>query len=471
MNAKTLFFVSAIFFTTTATVPLFAQEKAQTQSELQNATATESSEQTEQENPLSFAQKLQKKLEKGDINGAIELYDELPKNLNSNTDLKLLHASLLFSAQKYAQADSIVKELVSNPKTRKDALEIKAQIAMASDNKEDLQNTLNQLLASAPYNPTANIILGNQQALRKKYKIAANYYKKALTGDGENQEALFGYGKMTYYLGELATSQAQFEKLLQIDSENSSAYYYLGKLSAEDEKYLSATKYIQKAIKIDPENYEYYIDLGQYMRSQGKYKEAEDAWTKAIELNPDYFLPYAYRAGLLDEQNRLEEALKDYNSLLEKNPKYYFAFEEIGILEFHTQNWEAARQAFTKANSIKKNTAYQLMIIATYLKEKNTFKAKEFAASCMKTMDRTSLEYQMVRLYHDQGPVNAENGIIKLLEKETDKTKKGKMTYYFGLYYELKGLQKVANEYYSKVTKMQNPMFFEYRLAEWGTYQ
>ncbi len=462
MNARIFLLALALFFTTgTLATPFFAQTQPQAQG----------SEPAAQDEIVMFVQKLQNELENGDLNAAIDLYKDLPKSLDSNADLKLLHASLLFSAKRYAQADEIVKELSSNPSARKDALEIKAQIDMATNNNSSLQNTLNQLLASDPYNSTANIILGNQQALRKKYKVAANYYKKALTGDGENQEALFGYGQMNYYLGDLETSRTQFEKLLQIDSENPSAYYYLGKLSAEDDNYLSATKYIQKAIKLDPKNYEYYIDLGQYMRSQGKYKEAEEAWSKAIELNPDYFLPYAYRAGLLDEQNRLEEALKDYNSLLEKNPNYYFAFEEIGILEFHLKNWEAARQAFIKANSIKKNTAYQLMIIATYLKEKNTFKAKEFAATCMKPLDRNSIEYLMIRLYHDQGPVNAENAIVKLLDKETDSTKKGKMTYYFGLYYELKGLPKVAYEYYSKITKMQNPMFFEYRLAEWGTYQ
>ena len=417
---------------------------------------------------IDFVQNLQNKLETGDLNGAIALYDTIPSSLAQDANLKFLKASLLISAKRFDEASAITSELKANPETQKNALELDAEIAMASGKKQNLQNTLNQILAIDPYNATANNILGNQQALKKKYKLAANYYRKTLVNDPENMDALFGFGQMTYYLGDLKTSHKQFEKLLSIDPNNSLGWAYMGKLAADDENYLQATTYVQKAISIEPDNYEYYIDLGQYSRYRGKYDEAEKAWTRAIELNPDYFLPYTYRAGLYDEQNRIQEAVSDYLKVVEKNPKYYFAYEEIGILFFHLGNWSESRKYFIKANSVSKQTSYQLMILATYLKEKNTFEAKNYAQLCMKTLDRASIDYLMIRLYHDQGPINAENAIAKKIESETDKNKKGKMTWYLGLYYELKGSDRVANEYYSQVTKIQTPMFFEYRLAEWG---
>ena len=42
------------------------------------------------------------------------------------------------------------------------------------------------------------------------------------------------------------------------------------------------------------------------------------------------------------------------------------------------------------------------------------------------------------------------------------------MLFYMGQYYEINGFDEMAKEYYAKVTAMQAPMFFEYRLAEWG---
>lgn len=445
MNKKTsvLTLIFCIFF---AVIPLFAQNS----------------------NNISFVESLQNKLESGDINGAISLYDSIPQNLANDLDLKMLKASLLISAGRYNEASDVTQELAQHPDTQKDALELDAQIATATKNSQKLKTVINQLLALDPYNPTANNILGDQQALRKKYKLAANYYRKALAGDSQNMDSLFGFGLMTYYLGDLKTSRTQFETLLKLDPYNASAWAYMGKLAADEENFLQAIQYIQKAIELESDNYEFYIDLGQYNRSRGKFSDAEKAWTKAIELNPKYFLPYTYRAGLYDEQNRIQEALNDYLKVVETNPKYYFAYEEIGILHFHLENWAEARKFFLKANSVSKQTSYQLMILATYLKEKNLFEAKNFAQTCMKTLDRASIDYLMIRLYHDQGPFNAENAIIKKLDSETDKNKKGKMTYYLALYYELKGSDRVAREYYSQVTKMQTPMFFEYRLAEWG---
>ena len=331
-----------------------------------------------------------------------------------------------------------------------------------------LKTVSEKILSINPYNAIANIIKANQFALKKNYKQADVYYKKALVSEPENLEAMFGHGKMNYYIGDFKESEKTFLKLLEIDSLNSDSYQYLGKLYAEAENYLAASKNIEKAILIDPQNYDYYIDYGQYNRYQGKFAEAEKAWTKAIELEPDYFLAYTYRAGLYDEQNKIEEALRDYKKIVETNPKYYFAYEEMGILEFHLKNWSEARKYFTFANQYRKDWAYQLMIVATYLKEKNTFKAKESAQTFMKTMDKTSSEYQMMRLYHDQGPVNAENALSNSIQKEDNKTKRGKLLYYMGLYYDLKNLPQAAVTYYNKILEMQTPLFFEYRLAEWG---
>lgn len=418
---------------------------------------------------INFAEELQNRLLQGDINGAISLYDNIPDNLKDDADLKILQASLLLSVKKLNEAKAIIKGLKDSGNNSIEVLEVDAEIANASGKLADIQQATNELLKADPLNVTGNLILGNQWALKKKYKLARDYYRKALTREAENEDALFGYGQMTYYLNELKESKRAFNTLLLVNPESDISYQYLGKLDSESENYKSAIENINKAIKLNPENSDYYIDLGNYSRNIGKYDDAEKAWTKAISLAPNYFLGYTYRAGLYDEQNRIEEALKDYKMIIKTNPKYYFAYEEIGILEFHMKNWEEARKYFTKANEISESYAYKLMILATYIKEKKTFDMKQLSEKYMKTLNRDSLEYKMIRLYHDQGPFNAESAIIKEIEKETDKNKKGKMKYYLALYYDMKGSQSVASEYYNQITQLQTPMFFEYRLAEWAS--
>lgn len=417
---------------------------------------------------INFAEELQKHLMAGDINGAISLYKDIPENLKDDVDLKILESSLLLSVGRLEEAKTIVNELKNSGNNTIEVMEVNAEIANASGKLADIQKATDELLKADPANVTANLILGNRWALKKKYKLAGDYYRKVILKESTNEDGLFGYGQMSYYLGNLKESEKAFKKLAEVNPESDIAYQYLGKLAAEEENYKLSIENIQKAIALNPQNSDYYIDLGNYSRNLGRYDDAEKAWTKSIELAPDYFLGYTYRAGLYDEQNRTDEALADYKMVVKTNPKYYFAFEEIGILEFHKENWEEARKYFSKANEISESYAYKLMILATYIKQGKTFEMKQLSEKYMKPLDRNSLEYKMIRLYHDQGPVNAENAVAKDIEKETSKNKKGKMKYYLALYYDMKGSKSVAAEYYNQITKMQTPMFFEYRLAEWA---
>ena len=86
----------------------------------------------------------------------------------------------------------------------------------------------------------------------------------------------------------------------------------------------------------------------------------------------------------------------------------------------------------------------------------------------LKTLERDSLEYNMVRFYNEAYSRNAETSLVQKINKEDDSNKRGKLLFYLGLYYELNGAEELSTEYYSKVAAMSAPMFFEYRFAEWS---
>ena len=74
----------------------------------------------------------------------------------------------------------------------------------------------------------------------------------------------------------------------------------------------------------------------------------------------------------------------------------------------------------------------------------------------------------MARLFVDTYSKNAETTLINKINKEDNSNKRGKMLFYMGLFYEVNGALESAKEFYGKVTALQAPMFFEYRIAEWG---
>ena len=416
-----------------------------------------------------FALQLQAALQAGSLENAIALFDSMPASLSSNADLQKLRASLLISAGKTADAQKVIAELEQKNSSDIEIKEMKIVLAKASNNASAKSAAIKEILALDPTNPSANVELGGERVLKKKYKEARNYYMTALKGDENNQDALFGYGQTSYYMNKIEDAKKAFDKILRIDPTNAIAYAYKGKLYAEDENYKLAEENIVKAIELDPTSYDFYMDWGTYSRMRGKFKQAEEAWTRATQINHDYFLAYAYRAGLYDEQNMYAKALDDYRMVIKTNPKYYFAYEALGILAWHEENYAEARASFEKAFSYyPQNISYPLIIAACMYKDKKGFEVKPFLQKVMKNYgDHDSLEYLMLRLYHDLGPSNAENLITQKIIKEDNSTKKGKMSYYMALYDEIKGREELAKKMYNEVAALQSPMFFEFRLAEW----
>lgn len=418
---------------------------------------------------VAFVQKLNEALQTGSVEKALSLFAGMPASLQNDMDLKKLHASLMISAGRYGDANSLVSELELQLPKDVEVKEMKMVLAKAEGKASTKAAVLKEILALDPNNSYANTELAQEQVLKHKYKPAKNYYLKALKGDPRNLDALFGYGQTSYYLNEISAARTAFKKILEIDPQNAMAYSYIGKIYAEDENYKMAEENVLKAISLDDSNYDFYMDLGTYQRFRGKFKDAEKSWTRAIKINPKYFLAYAYRAGLYDEQNIYDKALEDYRMVVKTNPKYYFAYESLGMLAWRIGNYDEARAAFEKAYSYNdKNVSYPLMIAACYYKANKAQLVKPFLAKSLKDFpDRNSLEYLMLRLYNDFGPTNAENQIVQKIQQEENKTKKGKMTFYLALYDEMKGRNESSKKIYTEVASLQSPMFFEFRLAEW----
>ncbi len=439
-----------------------AASKTQTASaKTTNATAAVSPE-------VRFAQNLNTALEKGSLEDALKLFDTMPE-ASKTEETQALKASLLLSAGRDAEAEALAQELLAAHPNDIDVLQLNVMVAKKKGDSRKKSEYIKRILAIDPKNAGANIELGSEQALKHRYRDARDYFQKATFSEPNNTEALFGYAKMSYYLQKDDDARKAFEKILTIDPSDASAYAYLGKLEGEVKRYRTALEYINKALALDPTNTTYYLDKGTYSRFVGDYKGAEAAWKKAVENDPDYFLGYAYLAGLYDEQEQFDKALEAYRKVVEKNPQYYYAYESLGIFAWHSGNWKEARAAFEKALAKKTDsTSYALMIAACYWKEGNTVQMKKFLEGFMKPLDRTSLDYTVVRLYHD---LSGDGSALNKVVQEKNSTIRGKMLYYMALYYELQNKSELSQKYYVAVTDMEGARFFEYRLAEWSIKQ
>lgn len=415
-----------------------------------------------------FVQNLQDALEAGSLNNAIELFSSMPQELEENDDLKVLLASLYISNGDYTNAIKTANLVLDKDSSNLEAMELISMASRAAGDKVKYNEVNNQILKADPYNASVNIMQAEDYSLAKKYKLSRDSYKRVLKKDPENEDALYGVAMTSYYLDDLDNAKEICEVILSKDETNVQALAFMGKLYAENNSNAKACEYMEKALEYGGENYDYMLELGLYYKKRNLVSKAISITQRAVELDPYYFLGYAYLAGYYDEMEDFENALKNYHMVINTNPTYYYAYEETALLEYHAGNYDEAARLFLKANEYSPNYSYQMMAAASYLKKKDSFNAKKILTATMKPLDRESLEYNIARFFSESYNRNAETSITQKLSKEDNSNKKGKMLFYMGLYYEINGYVEVAQEYYAKVAKMQAPMFFEYRLAEWG---
>ena len=432
---------------------------------------TETKKEPEDPPNVKFVKQLKELLAKNDTKGAISHFEKIPSELKDDVELKNLLGALYYSDAQYDNAIMTANEVLAIEADNMEALELISLCNKAKGDKKAYKEATDKILAVDPYNAAVNIQKAEEYVLNKKYKLARDSYKKALRGDNENEDALFGYAQMCYYTDDVKTASETFQKLLDKDPENAAALAYMGKLAYEDDNYLRATKFVQEALKLDPYNYDYWMDYGTYLRYQGKFDDAARAWIKATQLDPSYFLAYAYLAGNYDDLEQWDSALENYHKVIETNPKYFYAYESTAILEYRAHNYENAIQYFTKTYEFSPSYSYSLMIAACYFKLNKPLEAKKVLTAQLKKLDTNSTEYALVRFFNDSYNRNAESNLVQKVLKEGNSNNRGKMLFYMGLYYELNKADELAKEYYAKVTNLKAPMFFEYRIAEWGLMQ
>ena len=419
-----------------------------------------------QEFTVDFAEQLQNILQNGTIQEALALFDTMPEKYQNDYSMNLLHGSLLVSARDAEKATIVAEKLETIEPGNVDTLLLKSMIAKLKGDKKAKSEILKEILAKDPTNADANAELANDQMLKRNYKLANTYYGKSLESDPENEQALFGYGQSAYYNDDLKKAKSSFEKLIQVNPQNSLGWAYLGKLEGDDENYAVATRYVEKALEIDPDYYDYWVDYGRYLYYQGKFADAEKSWTKAISIDSENFYAYIYRASLYDENGRFADALADYKKIIEVKPEYYYAFESIGILAWHEKKYTEARNAFLKAYKYNPdNISYPMMVSATYIAENKETENRKFLTNVLRNRDIKTATYSVIRLYYDGVNPSAVSTRVKNVQNMNTR---GKLLFYLALYHELKGDDLTAKKYYNDIVKMQAPMFFEYRLAEWA---
>jgi predicted Zn-dependent protease len=124
--------------------------------------------------------------------------------------------------------------------------------------------------------------------------------------------------------------------------------------------------------------------------------------------------------------------------------------------------WAEARDAFIEAyKQDTKNLSYPFLIASNWMRAEGPAAAKGFLAEVLRVIPRDSIEWNLLRLYHDQtGDVD----IAVRIDREQNLDKKAQMLYYLAEYYAIRGNLSLADRYYMQVRDMDRRGLLEWKL-------
>jgi tetratricopeptide (TPR) repeat protein len=398
---------------------------------------------------------------------ALDLFEKINNSALQTTEIQLLKASVLNSAGRTAEARAIASGISSRNPNNIDALLVLAASAAIEGKDRDQKSLLERVVKIDPKNLKALSDLGYIALRAQSLRTAAGHFDKALETDGNYREALVGRAIVYRYANDPKRSEQLLNKAIRQNPQwaeplNERARLYKGAGYMED-----ALKDLDAAKKIDPDNYWVSVDRATTLIELNRKPEALKELDHAIELSPNSFIAYIYRAGIKDEFGDYKGAELDYITLTKLKPDYYFAAEGLGIIKMRYQRYTEARDAFLAAyRQAPKENQYALLAAINWMKAGKPSDPKQFLAQVLKTVQRDSADWYLLRLYHD---LSGDGDVVDKANKEQNLDTKSRMLFYIAHYYDIRGNKNLANNYFLMVKDMNRAGTIEWKMNEWIT--
>jgi hypothetical protein len=89
---------------------------------------------------------------------------------------------------------------------------------------------------------------------------------------------------------------------------------------------------------------------------------------------------------------------------------------------------------------------------------------RQFLAQVLRTAPRDSLEFAMLRLFHD---LSGDSDVAVRVDNEKNIFEKSRMLFYLASFYDIRGNTNLANRYYLMMQDLGAVPSIEWRINEW----
>jgi tetratricopeptide (TPR) repeat protein len=240
---------------------------------------------------------------------------------------------------------------------------------------------------------TLGVLLGSQ----KQFQAAQTELEQANALQPQTFEILHNLGEVYLRNGQYANAERALDRAIKIKPDSAETLYLLGQMYAEESKPVDALDQLAKAHKLAPENVDIIYQLARVSMSQNYYEDtipllenglklapkradlmaalgecyfiaervekAIEIFGKLIELDPSA-RSYSIMGLSYRQLGRFDEARKYFLEGLKKDPQDASCLFNMGYIEEHQGNHQAAEKYFQQALGAKGDHAEALLELA-----------------------------------------------------------------------------------------------------------
>ncbi|HZU31024.1 MAG TPA: tetratricopeptide repeat protein [Candidatus Angelobacter sp.] len=212
----------------------------------------------------------------------------------------------------------------------------------------------------------------------------------------------------------------------------------------------SATNYAEHLIQVAPNDACNWFLLGYTARLAGRSEISLNAYDKGLALAPHSVEGLSGKAQTYIRMGKADEAKKLLLQVIAANPRRPIDLAMAGELFMQSGDLGRAENLLERSESIQPSSHAELLLAITYMKQKQTQKAKELLDKAMKRSPRNTEIFRAVAQFYRESH-DYKSAIAILLKAPT---KNADVMSELGYTYELAGMKKESADTYEKAAGM-----------------
>jgi predicted O-linked N-acetylglucosamine transferase (SPINDLY family) len=260
-------------------------------------------------------------------------------------------------AGRWAEAESLYRQIISNDPSRADAISALASLLKQTGRTDEAIALFQTLTQLQPDRPEHHGNLGVALARAGQVNGAIAAYRKALSLQPDLTHAHYNLGNALRQRGELPAAIDAYRQAVQLRPDYFEALNNLAGALKEADNAAEAVATYRAALALRPKVPETQHGLANALKDIGDVAGALAAYRRALELKPNFPDASNNLGTLFSSRNRWDEAIVAYRAALAARPDYAEAHSNLGNALKNLGELDDATAHFDRSLQIQPNIA------------------------------------------------------------------------------------------------------------------